>query len=456
MHPGLNAGYLPSLTLDLTRLIIITLFELLFTSIPGHFFAACSLKISGADTHMSQTHSPTPVPAFSTQPSRSNNFESRIKTFWWCLVILTVVPLPIGILLLWFQPPAGYVILGLWCLIVIVAVKMARSFGSAKHTALDKGEADVFRGLIRVVAWEPTEGILILKNKKITFWAHSIHNGGGVGLLLPYTGEQVALKVPLEYQTLQFQDNNVLTREYVPLVVKGTIYWQIEKLDSFYTLISQEVHFADDKGSHKVVKRQRHPKIEVAEHWLRQFAEEETRKVFSGVSTGLLLASRISNSFTSNPVSPTSTATPTGNTNDYHDATNRLARAIRDEVDSRVAKFGLKIHDVALQEVELPKEIISAATDAVKAFYLPLEAAHKAEAQIITTHGQLKGQIDLLGVDNVAAQQLLKAAPNHPGPNLAMFFDAWVHQAMTARGALPPQASQPAVPSQPPTSTPNP
>ena len=57
-----------------------------------------------------------------------------------------------------------------------------------------------FRGI-------PTEGVLILKNKNIDFVDDNPDDGGGIRIIYPLLGEEVALRIPLEIQTLPFADS---------------------------------------------------------------------------------------------------------------------------------------------------------------------------------------------------------------------------------------------------------
>ena len=127
-----------------------------------------------------------------------------------------------------------------WAAIQVVIAK--------RHVLSDGKEFDLLFGLAKLVSWDPTEGVLFLKNKTVGFVDDSLEDGGGIRLLYPILGEEIACRVPLEIQTLSVQDDQVLTREYLPLQVNGTIKWRIVDLRRFYLLMSREIHVAGDRG----------------------------------------------------------------------------------------------------------------------------------------------------------------------------------------------------------------
>ena len=91
---------------------------------------------------------------------------------------------------------------------------------SAKHKALAGRPVSFWGGFASIVAWNPTEGVLFLKNKHLDFVDSDSSDGGGIRVIFPHIGEELVLRVPLEIQTLSFEDSEILTREYMPLAIK--------------------------------------------------------------------------------------------------------------------------------------------------------------------------------------------------------------------------------------------
>lgn len=281
----------------------------------------------------------------------------------------------------------------------------------AKSKVLAEREVMLWKGLTKLVSWNPNEGVLFLKNKQIEFVDHDAHDGGGIRVVYSLLGEELALRVPLEIQTLPFEDEQVLTREYVPLTIKGTMFWKICDVSRFYLLISKEIHSLSDNGQHRIERSARPdspPQYEAAKHWLQSMAEEKTRAVISRIGTGLLMADRLvsdlpkvlpeSQSFLG--CGPQSSAA-------YRSATESLADTIKADFDSSVREYGLEIHRVALQEIRFHDEIYAAAIDACKAAYLPL----KAQAEALERKLKLQAEVDVLGKDAVGMKEVAANIP---------------------------------------------
>lgn len=280
---------------------------------------------------------------------------------------------------------------------------------SAKKKAMrNDGEPVLFwKGFVELVSWNPTTGVLFLKNKQIQFVDSSTNDGGGIRVMFPHFGEELVLRVPLEIQTLSFKDEEVLTKEYMPLTIRGTMYWKVVDLNKFYLLVSKEIHHADDRGEHAIARAARNPRLEAAEYWLRSMAEEKTRTVISQISTGLLIADKLAADLPAVLNTKGETlfggATPQPN----RSATEGLASAVKTEFAASVSEYGLEIHRVALQEVKLDPEIYAAAVEACKSAYLPI----KAKAEALEKTLKLQAEADVIGKDAVGIKEIVKNMP---------------------------------------------
>jgi regulator of protease activity HflC (stomatin/prohibitin superfamily) len=278
----------------------------------------------------------------------------------------------------------------------------------AKGRVLIEREVPLWKGLGKLVSWNPNEGVLFLKNKQIDFVDNNPHDGGGIRIVCPPLGEELALRVPLEIQTLGFEDAQVLTREYMPLTIKGTMYWKISDLSRFYLLISKEIHSASDSGVHHVEAFAKRPQFEAAEHWLRSMAEEKTRLIVSRIGTGLLIADQLSSDLPKAlPESGTHLGVDPQSSSGYRSATDSLANTITAAFESSVREYGLEIHRVALQEIRLPAEIYAAAVEACKSAYLPL----KAQAEALERKLKLQAEVDVIGKDAVGLKEIAANIP---------------------------------------------
>ena len=314
-----------------------------------------------------------------------------------------------AVLVLFLVAVIASVILAVLLLAVVTGYLLYQSVQlvSARSKVLDQNEVAIWNGSAKLVSWNPTEGVVFLRNKRIDFVDHNPHDGGGIRVVYPFFGEELVLRVPLEIQTLNFHDAEVLTKEYVALRINGAMYWKIVDLSKFYLSISREVHFASDHGSHRAVSAPPREKFEVAEHWLRSMAEEKTRMVVSRVGTGLLISDQLvedlpklipeASGFVAGPQSSPG----------YRTATESLATRIQSEFESTVREYGLEIHRVALQEIKFPAEIYAAAVEACKASYLPL----KARAEALERKLRLQAEADVIGSDAVGLKEIAANIP---------------------------------------------
>ncbi len=311
-------------------------------------------------------------------------------------------------------------------LAVATLVLMAHSviLLTAKSRVLRKGSQPLLFGLLNLVAWNPTQGIVILKNKVVHYVDDNLHDGGGIKLIYPIFGEEVALRVPLEPQSLLFEDHDVLTREYLPITVRGTIKWRIVSLEHFYLLVSSDLHKTgrrpgfqaelkqarDSAEAHHEVESRR--KLGLAVEWLRWTAEEQTRAVVSRLSTGLLVADQVAadlppelrDKVKINSPAHLQSAASDGS---YRAGTDGLASHIYDALTERVGQYGIEIHEVTLQAIRLPAEIHDQCVEACKAAYIPLIAGRQASAK----QQLLQAEADVLGTQNLAARETVGAAP---------------------------------------------
>jgi len=278
----------------------------------------------------------------------------------------------------------------------------------ARGKAIRDGEASLWKGLVKILSWNPTEGVLFLKNKQIDFVDDNPLDGGGIRAIYPLLGQEMVVKIPLEIQTLAFKDSEVLTLEYMPLTVQGMLYWRVTDLSKFYLYISKEIHSANDTGGHSKGAFGARSQFEVAEQWLRSMAESKTRAVVSRTGTGLLIADQLASDLpkilpeSSDFLRPLPAASSS-----YRSATDGLAEVIKNEFASTANEYGLEIHRIGLQEVKLPAEIYAAAIDACKSSYLPL----KAQAEAAERRLKLQAEVDVIGAEATGLKEIARNIP---------------------------------------------
>jgi regulator of protease activity HflC (stomatin/prohibitin superfamily)/DNA-directed RNA polymerase subunit RPC12/RpoP len=338
--------------------------------------------------------------------------------------------------------------------LTFVAAREAFGLLRARERVLQAGEVPLLWGMVKIVAWEPTEGVLVLRDKKISFKDDTLHdNSGGIRLLFPILGEELALRVPLETQSLHFSDDDVLTREYLTLTIRGTMKWRIIDIRQFYLLVSRELRYANDKREGMATPSPR-PAARMdglaqastveqlktaAIEWLRWMAEEQTRAVVSRISSGLLIAEQLAGEMPEIRGGAIQTLTADS---EFGTATQGLAARIMNSLAEKVRDYGIHVHDVSLQEIKLPAEIHKQCVEACKAAYLPMLAQRQAAKRRV----ELETEVSLLGKEAVGAKEIVGVAPAFTLPDLlnkVVAQQVAAHLAVNAVAPVQPNAAMP-------------
>jgi hypothetical protein len=133
--------------------------------------------------------------------------------------------------------------------IFVGVVGVARIFLAKGHAfRLHLEEVDVFPGLVKLILWMPTDGVIFMKNRKLTYIDQNLNDGGGITLLYPVLGEEVALRAPLTVRAVAF-DCTVVTRDYIELHIKLTLWWRLQNLAPYYLLVSRRFMLRTTRGS---------------------------------------------------------------------------------------------------------------------------------------------------------------------------------------------------------------
>jgi regulator of protease activity HflC (stomatin/prohibitin superfamily) len=300
----------------------------------------------------------------------------------------------------------------------------------AKRRVLVKKYVPVLWGRVGLVAWDPVEGVLFLRNKAISFVDDQLEDArGGIRCIYPDLGDELALIVPLETQTLKFADDKVLTREYLSVTIRGSMKWKITDLKRYYLQVSRELRstgkLADGRESSYIstttgdngsgVEATSTKLMASSIEWLRLLAEERTRTVVSRVSSGLLIADRVYDSLGSGAGGPQSElarlagipSAVEGNQTAWRSAAETLSQSIAQTISEGVADTGISIVSVSLQEIQLPEEVVARCIEAAQAAYLPLLAQRQAAVK----RADLSADVDLLGKEAVGTREIVGAAP---------------------------------------------
>jgi regulator of protease activity HflC (stomatin/prohibitin superfamily) len=319
---------------------------------------------------------------------------------------------------------------------------------SARQRVLASKNVPLLWNAVRLIAWDPVEGVLILKNKTVSFCDDNLEDAaGGVRLLYSILGEEVALRAPLEVQTLAFRDENVLTREYLSVTIRGTMKWRIADLKKFYLLVSRELRSTTNHDDHESISPSARAAttgdadadpairqlLRAAISWMQVLVEEETRSVVSKARSGLLIADKLSQELFPHSFDRShgeASAASGEAVPDTGGAADGLAGAIHDTIARRLEPYGIAVEDVSLQEIRLPEEVMQECVEACKSYYLPTIAKRKAAF----VKENLAAQAEVIGPEAVATREVVSAAPAFTLPD---FLSQFLQKRLTAAGNAP-------------------
>jgi regulator of protease activity HflC (stomatin/prohibitin superfamily) len=287
-----------------------------------------------------------------------------------------------------------------------------------------KEEVPLFGGMVKLILWEANEGLLLLKDKRISRVIYGPRDGGGLKFIYPILGEELRVRVPLTLKLTQFEDHRVLTRESTRLFMKVALWWRVADLEKYYYSIDREVHVLSDQLAHRQPLAKTHDprkaQQEAAEAWISTLAESCVRKLVSQTTTALLVSKHATSYL---HVSDRHSQAPAGQpmappglpglrpSQATHDGAPQgvgtpdvLAGQIHRMLGPKVADYGLEIDRVEIQEVRLPEDIQEAVDRVFKATLLPAQTEQEARARQI----DLQAAASVLGVETVALTEVMK------------------------------------------------
>src|SRR5204863_1104096 len=109
-------------------------------------------------------------------------------------------------------------------LLTFIACIIFARIGLARYFAIRDHQNDVvmFGGAVRLLLWEPNEGLVILKYKKVS---DIIQGGsGGTRFIYPIKGEELRARIPTTFRMLTWEDPAILTRESIQVRMKVAVW----------------------------------------------------------------------------------------------------------------------------------------------------------------------------------------------------------------------------------------
>lgn len=299
-----------------------------------------------------------------------------------------------------------------------VAGYLAVQLLAAKHRALAGKPTRILFGLGQLILWEKNEGLILLRDKRVSELIDGTKAGGGLRIIYPVLGEELRARVPLSLQLTWFRDERVLTRESVLLTVKVAVWWKVVNIEDYFYKVSaavqslgDELPLAEPIDSAPVSSPS---PLGSAEVWVRTLAESCLRTLVSETSTAQIVSQRAAGYLhieKDHPEPPRTVGTlPADEGKHLIPATpDIIAARIHEMLRAKVRDYGLEVERVEVQEVQLPAGIQEAVDAVWIASTLPAKSEQEARARQI----QLQAVAQVVGVEATAVNEIVKNLPSN-------------------------------------------
>jgi len=268
----------------------------------------------------------------------------------------------------------------------------------ARYNAVkgNKTEIDLLGGWVKLILWQPNEGVVILRNKNVV---HVDEKGkGGIKYIYPIRGEELRARVPLTIRMLTWEDDKVLTRESLQIHMKVVVWWNVSNIAKYVFDIDRSVHLNEEHAEIGL--------LESSEAWLMAITESTIRVLASKASATQMISSattkylNVHHNNGGNEQEPESVQT----------ISETIAHQLHDELNRKVSGYGININRIEIQAIRLSAEVQQAIDKVWLAFLKPVQSEQEARARQI----ELEATARVLGTDAVALNELLK---NFQGSN---------------------------------------
>ncbi len=205
-------------------------------------------------------------------------------------------------------------------------------------------DALLFGGMVQLVLWEQNEGIIILRNMRISRTIHK--SKGGSLYIYPFRGDSIGIRVPLTLRSLQWESSTLVTCESLQISFRGTIGWRVNDLPKYMYELESIRNMAS-------LSRNVGPD-ESAELWFRALIESTLRPAVA--------RTRVVDLITSQPGHYLSTV---GTWQGVQDSEYRrpnttpenIASELVGKLNAAVNNYGLVVERVEIQEAQLSQHI---------------------------------------------------------------------------------------------------
>lgn len=275
---------------------------------------------------------------------------------------------------------------------LFIAVMISLPFLLARYHAVKyhKNEVSLLGGLVKLILWQPNEGIIILRNKKIIF--EDKEGRGGTKFIYPIQGDELRARVPLTIKMLTWEDDKILTRESLQIHMKVVIWWNVADIIKYTFDIDESVHLNE--------RRKEIASLDSSESWLMALTESTIRILASRASATQLV-----------------TAVTAGYLNVHHQdgqdngdngaiqsISETIAKELHTELNQKVSSYGININRLEIQAIRLSNEVQEAINKVWLSFLKPVQSEQEAKARQI----ELETTAKVLGTDTTSLIEILK------------------------------------------------
>ncbi len=285
-------------------------------------------------------------------------------------------------------------------LLLLILFGWLSPFLFARYNAIkgNKTEIDLLGGWVKLILWQPNEGVVVLRNKNVVYVDEK--GKGGIKYIYPIRGEELRARVPLTIRMLTWEDDKVLTRESLQIHMKVVVWWNVSNIVKYVFDIDRSVHLDEEHAEIGL--------LESSEAWLMAITESTIRVLASKASATQMISSattkylNVHHNNGANDQESESVQT----------ISETIAHQLHEELNRKVSGYGININRIEIQAIRLSAEVQQAIDKVWLAFLKPVQSEQEARARQI----ELEATARVLGTDAVALNELLK---NFQGSNFA-------------------------------------
>jgi regulator of protease activity HflC (stomatin/prohibitin superfamily) len=282
-------------------------------------------------------------------------------------------------------------IIGLFLAVAVFGWLLPFLFARYNAVKGNRTEIDLLGGWVKLILWQPNEGVVVLRNKNVV---HVDEKGkGGIKYIYPIRGEELRARVPLTIRMLTWEDDKVLTRESLQIHMKVVVWWNVSNIVKYVFDIDRSIHLNEEHAEVGL--------LESSEAWLMAITESTIRVLASKASATQLISSATTKYLN---VHHDNDGTNGSQPESVQSISETIAHQLHDELNRKVSGYGINVNRVEIQAIRLSAEVQQAIDKVWLAFLKPVQSEQEARARQI----ELEATARVLGTDAVALNELIK------------------------------------------------